>query len=530
MASPFRIGQTLGHYRLLEQIGAGGMGVVFRAHDEHLERDVALKLLLPGTLADEPARKRFRREALTLSKLNHPNLAAVYDFDSQGDVDFLIMELIAGESIDGKLAAGPLPEKEILRLGSQMAEGLQTAHAHGVVHRDLKPSNLRVTSDGRLKILDFGLAELLLPASPTATTESLIESHAACYTLPYAAPEQLLGEAVDGRTDIHAMGAVLYEMATGRRPFTETQTSRLIDAILHQGPVPPRALNARLSPELERIVLKCLEKEPDRRYQSAKELEVDLRRLASPSESSGAYQGRRRHTRAKRIHSLAVLPLVNLAGPDEEYFAEGMTEALIADLAQIGALKVISRTSVMRYKGTDKPLAQIARELDVDGVIEGSTLRAGHQVRVTAQLIHAESDTHLWAKSYERDLNNILVLQREVAQAIADEIQIKLTAKERARLVGGGSVNPEAYEAYLKGRYCWNKRTGQDIQKAIRYFEQAVAIDPNYAPAYAGLADAYHVLWVYTGVSPREMYQQAKTAALKGLAIDGDLAEAHTSL
>ena len=276
------IGQTLGHYRVLEQIGAGGMGLVFRAHDERLDRDVALKVLPPGTLTDENARRRFRKEALTLSKLNHPNIGTVFDFDTQDGMDFLVMELIPGVTLDKKLGASALPEKEVVRLGAQLTEGLAAAHAAGVIHRDLKPGNLRLTPDGRLKILDFGLAKLLHPVSDAAPTESLSHAHGAVGTLPYMAPEQLRGEPADERSDIWAAGAVLYEMATGKRPFPQASAPMLTDAILRQGPVPTRAVNANLSPGLERIISKSLEKELEHRYQSAKELGVDLRRLGMP--------------------------------------------------------------------------------------------------------------------------------------------------------------------------------------------------------------------------------------------------------
>ncbi|HXJ17295.1 MAG TPA: serine/threonine-protein kinase, partial [Candidatus Polarisedimenticolia bacterium] len=279
MASPdFIVGRTLGHYRIVEEIGAGGMGVVYRAHDERLERDVALKILPPGTLANESSRKRFRREAVALSKVNHPNIATVHDFDTQEGLDFLVMEHIPGSTLSEKLVTGPLSEKEVVALGTQLAEGLHAAHERGVVHRDVKPSNLRLTSDGRLKILDFGLAKLRLPPTPSTTTETLTEAQAMVGTLPYTAPEQLLGGEIDARADIYAAGFVLYEMATGQRPFAEVESSRLIGAILRQTPVPPGQLNPQLSPELEGIIGRCLEKEPENRYQSAKELAADLRR------------------------------------------------------------------------------------------------------------------------------------------------------------------------------------------------------------------------------------------------------------
>jgi len=522
------VGQIVSHYRILERLGAGGMGVVYRAQDEHLDREVAIKVLPHGALSSDSSRKRFRKEAFTLSRLSHPNIATIYDFDSQQDLDFLVMEYIPGITLSEKLATQPLPEREVIALGTQLGEGLFAAHEQGVVHRDLKPSNLRLTDDGRMKILDFGLAKLFDPTRGGLKAETLTQSVDDGHlmgTLQYMAPEQVNGEHIDTRTDIYGVGLVLYEMATHRRPFREKSTPWLIDSILHQAAVAPRTLNPRVSVEMERIILKCLEKDQENRYQSAKELVVDLRRLAAPALSIP-----RRTTRTKRIRSLAVLPLVNLASPGEEYFADGMTEALIADLAQTDALRVISRTSVMRFKGATRSLPDIARDLDVDCLVEGSILRAGNQVRITAQLIHAASDAHLWAKSYERDLNNILVLQREVAQAIAEEIRVNLTARQRARLAARRSVRAEAYEAYLKGRYCWNKRTGPDIQRAIEYFQQAAVIDPDYAPTYAGLADAYHVFWVYAGIPAREKYPLAKEAALRALDLDEDLAEAHTSL
>jgi serine/threonine protein kinase/Flp pilus assembly protein TadD len=558
------IGQTLGHYHILEQIGAGGMGVVFRAHDERLDRDVAIKFLPPGAVNDEPARKRFRKEALTVSNLNHPNIATIYDFDSQEGVDFLVMELISGETLDEKLSAGPLPEKEILRLATQMVEGLAAAHAHGVAHRDLKPGNLRVTPDGRLKILDFGLAKLFLPASPTAATGSLSQSQALSGTLPYMAPEQLLGEKVDGRTDIHAVGTVLYEMATGKRPFTETQSSRLTDSILHQAPVSPRAVNARVSTELERMILKCLEKAPENRYQSARELEVDLRRLgASASSHAGGAAAKSRSSRRiplivaatalialvmllsllnpghwrdrlphgskpEHIESLAVLPLANLSGdPAQDYFADAMTEQLTTDLAQISSLRVISRTSAMNYKGAKKPLPQIARELNVDGVVEGSVQRSGQQVRITAQLMYGPTDQHMWAKTYERPLQDVLALENELAAEISKEVGGTLNPQQQVRLASTRQVNPESYELYLKGSSYFDEF---DLLKSVDYLNQAIKLDPNYAASYAKMAEDYYFLGFFNLMAPNVAFPRMKDAALKALERDENLAAAHGAL
>jgi len=557
------VGQTLSHYRIVEEIGAGGMGVVYRAHDERLDRDVAIKVLPPGVLA-ERERKRFRKEALALSRLNHPNIETVYDFDTCDGVDFLVMEHIAGVTLAQKLVEGVLPEREISCLGGQLAEGLAAAQQQGMVHRDLKPSNLMVTDDGRLKILDFGLAKLLHPVSDTAVTASLTETQSPAGTLPYMSPEQLRVEKIDARSDNWAAGALLYEMATGRRAFCERVASKLTDAILHQTPEPPRALNARISPELERIILKCLEKDPENRYQSARELAVDLRRLNTPASTSvplvrrvplarrglvaigalvavlavlagfnvGGWRERLvNKSGAQRISALAVLPLENLShDPEQDYFADGMTEALITDLAQIGTLKVISRTSVMQYKGTKKALPAIARELGVDGVVEGSVLREGQQVRITVQLIQAPSDRHLWAQSFDRELKGVLALQSEVARTIAEEIRVKLTPQEQAQLASIRAVNPEAHEAYLKGRYFWNQRTGEGLQKSIEYFQQATDRDPTFAPAYVGLADSYIVLSALGFLPARDGYPKARTAATKALEMDDTLAEPHADL
>src|SRR5260370_4462366 len=522
------IGQTLGHYRILEKVGAGGMGVVYRARDEQLDRDVAVKVLPSGTLSDDTARRHFRKEAMALAKLNHPNIETVYEFGTQDGTDFLVMEYVPGKTLAGRLSQGTLPEKEVVALGTQIAAALEEAHERGIVHRDLKPANIAITEKGRAKILDFGLPKLLRPVTE-GTTDTLTDSPAAAGTLPYMPPEQLKGEPVDARADIYTIGAVLYEMATGRRAFPEEQTSRLIDAILHQPPVSPRALDPRLSTELESIILKCLDREPERRYQFATELLVDLRRL-EPSSSkylpppprspawrrvakltgyavpgllvlavgltamnAGGWRDRFfGRLRTPQIRSLAVLPFENLTGDaEQEYFADGMTEALITTLGQIRALRVISRTSVMKYKAAPRPpVPDIARALHVDAIIADSLSHSENLAQVTARLVSASTDTQLWSKSYQRDLQNVLVMQDEVATAIVREININLTPQEQARLASGRPVNPAAHEADLKGRYL-NKGTSSQQRKAREYFEEAIRIDPNYAPAYAGLADYY---------------------------------------
>jgi len=562
------IGQTLGHYRILEKVGAGGMGVVYRARDEQLERDVALKVLPPGTLNNDASRRHFRKEALALAKLNHPNIETVYEFDTQDGTDFLVMEYVPGKTLADRLIIGTLPEKEVVTLGMQIAAAIEEAHNRGIIHRDLKPGNIAITARGQAKVLDFGLAKLL-PTMNEVTSETITDTQAGAGTLPYMSPEQLQGEPADARGDIYTTGAVLYEMAAGRRAFTEGLPSRLTDAILHHPPVPPRAINSRISPELERIILKCLDKDPSRRYQSAKELLVDLRRLdtdpsahiipSSPPTSlwrrlarpafyfvavlltlafllTGLNVGGWRYrlmgwTAPRKIGSLAVLPLENLSqDPEQEYFADGMTEALITDIAKIRTLRVISRTSVMRYKGTKKPLSQIARELNVDAIVEGSVQRSGDRVRIAAQLIDARNDRNLWTESYQSDLSDVLALQGNVARAIAGEVRVQLTSEERAGLSSTRTVKPEAYEAYLRGLYSLNKRTPSDLQAAIGSFQKAVDLDPTYALAYAGLAEGYTLMSIYGEIVPRAAMPKAKVAANRALELDNGLAEAHAVL
>ncbi len=563
MAAFFQlVGQILGHYRILEQVGAGGMGVVYRAHDERLQRDVAIKVLPLGTLVDEADRKRFRKEALALAQLNHPNISTVYDFDTQDSIDFLVMEYVQGTTLADKLRPGALPEKQIVAVGEQIAKALGRAHDTGIVHRDLKPGNIMITPAGDVKLLDFGLSVLLKPAGDTSLPETITGVRGLVGTLPYMAPEQVRGDLVDGRCDVYATGVVLYEMATGHRPFRARSSAGLIEEILHNPPAGPQTVNPRISPLLADIILKCLDKEPDNRYQSARELCVDLRRMAAASSGFvpvthpatgvrhrgvmqpligvvillallsafilGRWRGRSRESGSAHFRSLAVLPLDNISDDSsQEYFAQGMTEELTTKLAQISALRVISRTTVMQYKGTHKPLSDIARELQVDAVVEGSVMRVGDRVRITAQLIEASTDRHLWAKDYEEPLKDVLRLQDEVAQAITREVKIKLTPKEQERLASSRPVNSEAHEAYLKGRYHFNLGTEEHYREAIQYFEQAAKIDPNYASAYAGLADCY---WATNELSPRVAMPKAKQYVLKALAIDDALADAHATL
>jgi TolB-like protein/Tfp pilus assembly protein PilF len=519
----------LSHYRLVEKIGEGGMGVVWKAEDTVLGRTVAIKVL-PEALAADPDRlARLEREAQLLARLDHANVAAIYGLEEatpsgdEADVRFLVMQLVEGQTLAVLLAAGPLANDQLHHVATQLAAALAHAHGRGVVHRDLKSANVMIDTAGSVKVLDFGLAEHLpsLVESATTVTATLANAGTVAGTLPYMAPEVLRGHLAGALSDVYSLGVLLYEAAAGSLPFVADSGFELSSMILRDQPPP---LPERVPPSTRDVILRCLAKKPEERFDSAAAVQDAL---ASPSEASirGAAA-----SPSGDLCSIAVLPLANLSGdPDQEFFADGMTEALITDLAKIGALKVISRTSAMRYKGTDKALPQIARELGVEAIIEGSVLRAGDKIRVTAQLIHAATDTHLWAESYERRYANVLSLQSQVARAVAREVKAKLTPGEEAQLADRRSVDPLAHEACLKGRFFWNQR-GDGLETSIGFFERAVAKDPGYAPAYSGLADAYALLGFYGYRAPHDSMPLAKQAAERALQIDDSLPEAHSSL
>ncbi len=526
--------QTIAHYRITAKLGAGAMGDVYRAHDTKLGRDVALKIL-PSVFTDDPERlARFKREARVLASLNHPHIAAIYGIEDDGGIRALVLELVEGETLASRLRRGPVPIPEALAMAVQIVDALNAAHRKGIVHRDLKPANIQITPDGMLKVLDFGLAKVAtaeLTQSPTVTIDDTREG-VILGTAAYMSPEQARGKPIDKSTDIWAFGCVLYELLTGRRAFRGETLPDIIAAVLEREP-DWKALPGTTPEKIRHLLQRALQKDAHNRLRDLGDARVGLEQaIAAPAkgaESDRVPVRRPRRAARKRIRSLAVLPLINLSGdPEHEFFADGMTDALITTLAQIGALRIISRTSVMRYKGAGKPLPDIARELNVEVVLEGTVLRSGDRVRIAVQLIDALSDTHLWAKNYESDLRDILTVQSEVAQAVAQEIKIKLTPQEQAHFSAARPVDPEAYEAFLKGRYYWYRRSPDALNKSLEYLERAVAKDPTYALAHAGLADTWVSLgWdLFAGCAPSEGFPKAKLSVRKALDLDPNCAEA----
>lgn len=522
-----RPGSRLGPYEIVAPLGAGGMGEVYRARDTRLGREVAVKVLAEGFASERERLDRFAREARAASGLNHPNILTVHDFESTDGTAYLVTELLHGSALREMLRSGPLPREKAVRIASQVARGLVAAHAAGIVHRDIKPENIFVTREGIAKILDFGLASVMVDesAQPGASeADTLFETRQGIVlgTVGYMAPEQVRAQRVDARTDLFALGCVFYEMLTGKRAFGGESRVRALAAILEEDPPDPATFNLKLAPALQHILGHCLEKDPGRRFQSARDLLCALGEASSLADATSesppraSRAGRRRGpwilaaaataivaailavlllkpaaletpSAASRIDSLAVLPLANLSGDStQSFFADGMTEALIAELAKLKALKVISRTSVMRFKGTTKPLPEIAKELGVRGVIEGAVQRVGDEVRITVQLIDGPLDRNLWAQSYTRAARDILQLQGEVAKAIAHEVKVTVTPEEERSLSNARQVNPEAHRLVMEANELWRRGGSQleDQRKIAALVEHAIEIAPDYAGAY----------------------------------------------
>ncbi len=513
-------GSTLGRYRLLSRLGAGGMGEVWKALDANLDREVAIKVLSSGALGDGTSRERFRREAHVLSRLSHPGVATIFDFDAHDGVDFLVMEYVAGGSLQERLETGPLAMDELVRVGAAVADALHDAHQRGFLHRDLKPGNVVLTTGGQPKILDFGLAQLL---GGDKTTGALTQTGLIVGSLPYMAPEQLLGEGDDARTDIYALGILLFEMATGRRPFVKERAEALMFEIFNNAAPSARSLRPDAPAALDQLIADCLSKEPARRPATAAEVARRLLGTATPS-------GETASATRSAIKSIVVLPLRNVSNDaSQEYFADGMTEALISDLARIKALRVISRTSAMQYKGSAKSLPDIARELNVDAVLEGSALLIGSRVRVSVQLISARADDTLWAERYDRQLDDVLGLQSELAETVAREIAIQITPAEATQLARRSTANPEAHLEYLKSRHAFFAASPEAVELGMRHARRAIELDPSLALAWSALADLHMIAAVRGMVPPAEAAAASTAAADRALALDPTLADAYAS-
>ena len=517
-------GTRLGPYEIRTALGAGAMGEVYLAEDTRLGRKVAIKVVSAALAADASSRRRLLREARLASLLNHPYICTIFDVGEVEDITYLAIEYIDGASLSDIIAAGPLPVETVVRYGRQIADALAHAHGLSVVHRDLKSANVMITRQGDAKVVDFGIARRLRGnMSPEAATETATEVGVVAGTLAYLAPECLRGAEADERTDIWSLGVVLYEAAIGTRPFQGRTPFELTGDILH-GTLQP--LPDHVHGTLEATLRKCLAKDPADRYGKAIEVRAALETIHHP-ESASRTAGRAGVDQDAPVRALAVLPLANLSGnPAQEYFSDGMTDALITELAKIGALKVISRTSVMRYKDTRQPLPAIARELGVDALVEGSVLRAGDQVRITAQLVHA-TDRHLWAESYDRDVGNVLSLQKEVARAIVERIEVTLTPREDAQLSAGKPVAPAVYEAILKGRFHQYTFSPEGLKKAELWLRRAIELDPDSAAAHCWLANVFGAIGGWGDVRPLDVWPEAERLARRALDLDDTMADAY---
>jgi serine/threonine protein kinase/Flp pilus assembly protein TadD len=554
--------ELVSHYRIVKKIGSGGMGEVYLAEDAKLHRQVALKMLPPERGADPQRLQRFLREAYAASSLTHPNIAVIYEAgETEQKAPFIAMEYVAGEGLDSRLSKGPLPADAIVELGVEIADALDEAHSKGIIHRDLKPSNVMLTPRGHAKVLDFGLAKMMIVADgleSDSSTDVKSTPGALMGTIPYMSPEQALGRALDHRSDIFSFGALLYEMATGQRAFQGRSSTEIVEQISHRQPRAIAQLNYEIPDELERVIRKCLEKDPESRYQSAQDIVVDLKTLSRDriAEASLRAPPSKRHRpawvavatallavgvaawllfhahtttgTALPVDSLAVLPFVN-NDPKTEYLSDGITTGIIDTLSQLPQIRVMSRNSAFRFKGHNVDPQEIGHKLKVRAIVSGRVLQVGDRLTVGVELLDVTDGRQLWGEQYNRQIADIFPIQEEISRDISEKLRIKLTGEQRQRLTRRYTNDPEAYALYLKGRYYASKRTVPALQRGIEFFQQAIEKDPSYAMAYVGLGDCY-AAFKLTGAPPAEWDARAKAAAQKALQIDSSIAEAHATL